>query len=486
MSNRHSCPIFLAVALAAGGLLRTSPALAQEKPVPQPPKYSPLTFNEDYSYLKDSSLKADPFDGIKYMPLTDDGSVFLTLGGQARYRYEYYNNFGFGGTVPQDDDGYHLLRVMGSADLHVTPYFRVFMQLIAATNEGRDPGPRAGIDEDDLDFHQAFAEFMLPVGDGKISVRGGRQNLLYGKQRLISPLDWTNTRRTFDGGLISYSAGGSIKIDGFWVHPVTVTDDELNSYTPTVDFAGVYAAIDLGVVTESLRGTTLDAYVLYLDRETATFAQGSGDEQRYTIGARLGGKVGGFDYDLEGAYQFGEFGDDDINAYFFAAEVGYAFGDVAFKPRPFIGFDYSSGDDDPADGELGTFNQLFPLAHAYHGYADILGRQNVIDLHPGVELSLLANRKYCKSLGARLAYHLFWRASDDDGIYTVAGGVSRGIGSGAGSDIGQEIDFTLNWVINRHASALFGYSHVFAGDYISDTGADGDISFFYTQLQFTF
>jgi hypothetical protein len=28
----------------------------------------------------------------------------------------------------------------------------------------------------------------------------GRQELLYGAQRLISPLDWANTRRTFEGG----------------------------------------------------------------------------------------------------------------------------------------------------------------------------------------------------------------------------------------------------------------------------------------------
>jgi hypothetical protein len=30
-------------------------------------------------------------------------------------------------------------------------------------------------------------------------VRVGRQELLYGSQRLISTLDWANTRRTFQG-----------------------------------------------------------------------------------------------------------------------------------------------------------------------------------------------------------------------------------------------------------------------------------------------
>ena len=46
--------------------------------------------------------------------------------------------------------------------------------------------------------------------------------------------------------------------------------------------------------------------------------------------------------------------------------------------------DIASGDDDPTDGDLETFNQLFPLGHAYFGYIDVIGRQNIIDVSPTV------------------------------------------------------------------------------------------------------
>ena len=39
-----------------------------------------------------------------------------------------------------------------------------------------------------------------------------------------------------------------------------------------------------------------------------------------------------------------------------------------------------SGDDEPG-GDVETFNQLFPLGHAYFGYIDLIGRQNALDLH---------------------------------------------------------------------------------------------------------
>ena len=34
-------------------------------------------------------------------------------------------------------------------------------------------------------------------GGATVTLRGGRQDLLFGAQRLIGPLDWSNTRRTF-------------------------------------------------------------------------------------------------------------------------------------------------------------------------------------------------------------------------------------------------------------------------------------------------
>jgi hypothetical protein len=475
--------------LASAILLSTASLLsAQTKPAaaPPPPAYTPVRWNEDYSYLRTSAAPADLFDPIKYIPLNDAGDFYLSLGAQARYRYEWFENANFG-AGPQDNDGFHLLRVMGHADLHLGKNVRTFVQMTTAQATGREGGERPVIDENDLDFHQAFLDFIVPFeGDRKLLLRGGRQNLLYGAQRLISPLDWTNTRRTFDGGRASLSFSKNHTLDYFYVHPVVFDEGPIDSYTDDISFTGLYDTLMLPNLIEGA-GTRVEAYALYIDRETAPFAAaGTGEENRYTLGGRFYTNPKPWDFDVEAAYQFGDFLDGDISAWMFATEAGYTFTDAPLTPRAYDGFDMASGDADPADGDLETFNQLFPLGHAYFGYIDVIGRQNIVDLHPGVEVTLLAEKRHVKKLSLRGDYHFFWRQSDDDAVYNAAGAVFRAdLGSDAGY-VGSEIDLLLNWQIDRHLNAYLGYSHFFAGDFLEDTGPSDDIDFLYGAVTYTF
>ena len=95
-----------------------------------------------------------------------------------------------------------------------------------------------------------------------------------------------------------------------------------------------------------------------LPRTSATFNGTTGREDRNTIGGRIFGQVAdtSFDYDLEGAYQFGEVGAGDIDAFMIAGELGYRLGELSGSPRLHVGFDYASGDESPG-GDVETFNQ---------------------------------------------------------------------------------------------------------------------------------
>ncbi len=472
-----------APAVAAAPAAGPTPGAGSGPPAP----YTPVRWNENYGYLKDPAKRTDLFDPIKYIPFNDAGDIYLSLGAQARYRYELFDNFNFGAKGAQDGDGYHLLRLMYHADLQVGPHFRGFVQMIDAFADDRDPFERPGVDENDFDFHQAFVDVKLPVlDDGTVTLRAGRQNLLYGAQRLISPLDWTNARRTFDGGKASVVfPGGRNTLDLFWVHPVVIDEPRLDSYTDNQNFVGAYDTLSLPDLIKD-GNAKLDMYLLYLDKFAATFSEGNGPEERWTAGARLFANPKPFDFDVEGDVQFGEFADGNIFAYSIAAEGGYTIADATFSPRLYLGFDLASGDDDPNDGDLETFNQLFPLGHAYFGYIDVIGRQNIIDVHPGVELTFLQNKSYAKKLGLRADYHLFWRESDDDAVYGVAGNIQRADNGSSETFVGSEIDLLLNWQVDRHLATYFGYSHFFAGDFIDDTGADEDIDFVYAAVTYTF
>ena len=495
----------LALAQAAGGGGRgasstTAPAAgAAAAPQPgtglePPPPYTSVRWNENYTYLRDPAKRTDPWDPVKYVPLNTAGDWYLSLGAQARYRYELFNNNTFG-AGPQDDTGYHLGRGLAHADLHLGGALRLFVQVKTALEDGRAGGPR-GTDEDVFDVQQAFIDLKLPLplggeGDGaSVTLRGGRQELIHGAQRLIGPVDWTNVRRTFEGGKAMVSFSKTHNLDLFWVRPVVSDPEEPNVGDPDANFAGVYDTIGLPGVFGAEANTKLELYAFGLFRQEAGYPpEGTGqDEDRYTVGTRFAAAPKPIDFDVEATYQFGDFGGGggDISAWSLAAEGGYTLAEQPLTPRLFAGFDIASGDDDPGDGDVGTFNQLFPTAHVFFGYIDAIGRQNIVDLHPGVDLTLLTDARWARRVTLRAEHHWFWRQSEDDAVYNAGGGVLR---ADAGSDetyIGSEIDLLLNWQIDRHTAAYVGYSHFFAGDFLSDTGPDDDIDFVYAAVTYTF
>ena len=77
-------------------VLQVLPAWAQAGPVGsevQRPAYQSLRFNKDWSVprRRDLSTTGDPWDRLKFIPLTRDQTAYLTLGGLIRERVEYLN-----------------------------------------------------------------------------------------------------------------------------------------------------------------------------------------------------------------------------------------------------------------------------------------------------------------------------------------------------------------------------------------------------------
>jgi hypothetical protein len=75
-------PILTVVLLLAPLSLRVA---AQYGYGPSP--YRIERWDEDYSSLADPAYRTDRLDGLKYISLGFDGA-YLSLGGQARYRYD--------------------------------------------------------------------------------------------------------------------------------------------------------------------------------------------------------------------------------------------------------------------------------------------------------------------------------------------------------------------------------------------------------------
>lgn len=450
---------------------------AQE--APRSPPYPPWPvhrFDEDWSPLVDPARRTDVFDDLKYIPLGLSeglgGPVWLSLGGEVRERFEYSSNRNFGIGVPPGaphDNAYLLQRALLHADLHLGPAVRAFVQLGSLSALGARSGTLSPTQEDRFDLIQGFADIIASGAEGsgwRLTLRGGRQEIDFGSGRLVSEREGPNLRRAFDGGRAILELGlpgQGLRVDAFLLRPVQPLRNAFDDSTNLGEaFWGAYGTVHLPRFGGIAAG--LDLYYLGYQRANAPFAQGRGFEQRQTVGTRLFGAGGGWDWDWEAAFQFGVFQDAQIRAWTMATDTGYTFVDLPWRPRFGLKADIASGDANPRDGVLGTFNALYPKA-PYFTEAGLVAPANLIDLYPSVRV------QPAPGLTLEFGWDVLWRQRTADAFYQPAPFAPlRGTAGGGSAFIGHQTQLAARWVVDRHVELRAWYVHFFAGDTIRRAG----------------
>lgn len=452
---------------------------ASPVPVPTPagtlpPPFKGLRYDEDFSYLRDASKRADRVDRLKFIPLNRSKSWYVTIGGEMRQRYETFRNAGFGAGL-QDANGYLLTRYMLNADFHFGRRWRIFAQIKSGLLENRSGGARP-TDVDKLDLNQAFADYVIFAGDKKsVTVRVGRQEAEFGSSRFVATREGANVRQTFDGtrAIVNY---GKWQFSPWFLKPVTtrrgIFDDRTNNEQT---FWGGYAARTL---PKKWNGIAV-VYFSELDSKRIRYDQGAGRDLRRTAGARIAGKTGAFGFDYEIAGQFGKFGDAVIRAWAVVTDSGYTFSKMRFKPRLAVRVDATSGDKNPLDRRLETFNPLFASPNAYSGLVSLISPFNSTAFVPSLELSL------SKKVSLKFDDASFWRTSDRDALYGSpdaqrTGGLSRA------RYVGNQPSAQIIYRVNRYLSWTSVYTHFFAGRFLRDTPPAKDVDYLTSYITFKF
>ena len=470
--------IRLARALVLGASLCSPADLAAQAAAPPPrPEFRVTRFDEDWSVLQGRAEEGGRLDALKYMPLADSAAIYVSIGGQLRYRTESVSNFLLDGT-PGRSDAFGLTRVLLHADVHVSWPLRLFVEGKHALAQGRDlPGGRRPLDQDQWELQNAFVDVACCGPTPGATLRLGRQELLLGSQRLLSPLDWTNTRRTFEGAKLTGRVSGLL-LDAFWTRPVIIRVDGANLSDDNSVFTG------LTVRPATPGSLAWETYLMRLEQGSETLLWGrQGEHDRVTIGGRLSKALGSgaTRVEVEGAWQGGTLADEDISAFFVASDVTRSFAALLARPTVGVGFDYASGDDEPGDDRAGTFHQLFPLAHAFAGYMDILGRQNL------VEIRAVTTAAPAAPLVLRVSGHHFLRANDADGAYAVGGGALRAPSGSSERTIGSEVDVLATYRPSPESRLEIGYGHFFPGAFMTESAAGAtDSDWVYAAVVLTF
>lgn len=473
----------------------------------QPPvgggRYRNLRDEEDFSYLREERLAgrplSDPWDALKFVPLNASGTRYLTVGGEARPRWERFGN-GLWGEEETDNDGYFLQRFMAHADLRLGKITssgittRLFTQLksgIIAANTA----PPGGADRDDFDINQLFADVAFPLGarangmgDGQLpspdalTLRVGRQEMNYGSGRLISTREGPNVRIGFDGAR-AIVRRGAVRVDFFAVRPVRTRPRRFDDAASRErELVGVYGTVPW----QRTKGvqSSLDLYYLAYKNDAARFdAPGVGRERRHSVGARWWGESRGWDFNTEAVVQWGKFqsagGDLGVGAWTLATDNGYTWKDARTKPRLALKGDYASGDADPGDGRLGTFNPLFARGN-YFGELGILGPYNLLDVHPTLDIEPVTD------VNVTLDWDFFWRASARDGIYGFTGQRLREGSTSRARWIGHSPSVAVSWQVNRHLNLFTAVGYFVPGTFLRETPPSRPITYstFYVTYKF--
>jgi len=449
--------------------------LLADEPTSQPapaalPPITPIRYTEDYSAAPPS---------LKHIPLGDGGDSYLSLGIEFRLRYELYldNLWGQG---PQDSDGYLWERTMPYADLHIGPNFRAFGQLVSAFEWGDATGIKPP-DEDRLDLLQGFIDIRVPIGENQsLLVRPGRQILRYGSERLIGMRYGANVPLPFDAALARFETG-PWRIDAFYGHPIKTERGEWDDQSDdTQALWSLYTTLALPSIGKR---AGIDAYYIGYSDDKARFAQGPGEELRHTLGVRFFGEKSNVDWDFEACYQFGRYamsgGEGRISAWAVGGNVGYTFDGAPLRPRLGMKANVISGDDDPKDADLQTFNSLFPR-RKYFGEMGQIGPYNLIDVHPSLTLQLT------NKTTLELASVFYWRYSTNDGIYNTPGNVIR---PGFNSDarfIGTQLEALLTHRFSREFEVTAAYEVCLPGRFIEESGPDEVVHFVGIELLYRF
>ena len=398
----------------------------------------------------------------------------LTVGSQLRLRGESRRNFKFDDARAGNDEGFLLSRfrlgltwrpsdrVTGAVELQDA---RIHGE--EAISETRTPNVFA----DQLDIHQAYLDVQAPASSRvPIAVRVGRQKLVYGSQRLVSPLEWVNTARVFDGARIEIGAGAGRQLDAFATRLVPVTPRGLNDHGPTgsrlfnSQLHGVYYTDGALLPDGAVEG-------YWLLRRAGRLA-----DAVHTIGTRIDARYGPWAFDGELAGQTGSYAGLDHRAAMVHLDGSFT---TRLPGRPRLGaaFNLGSGDEDPDDGVHGTFDNLYPLNHVYYGTMDLFALQNLRNVEASVDTALPGGAS------VRVTYqHFALVAPGADAWYNAAAGIVHAGGDpDVAADVGSEIDVTLRarvWQVGLEA----GYGYFAGGGYLRALDFKlNSVHFFYLQ-----
>jgi hypothetical protein len=294
-------------------------------------------------------------------------------------------------------------------------------------------------------MHEAWVDVKL---DSMISLKVGRQELVYDDHRILGNVDWAQEGRSHDAFVGKYESsnmklhlGGAFNQSGQNVFSTTY---------PLKNYKGMGFLWFENKIDSNMRFTLLGITDAFQENDTNNY-----NYFRYTLGGNYYYNSQSLELQGTGYYQLGQtIMAQDIAAYMFSLQAYYKFS--GFKVG--AGIDYLSGNDseNPSSNDYTAFNTLYGTNHKFYGLMD-----HFLDIPAhtagGGLVDIYAKIKYdfMPKWVAALDFHSF---SLDKAIInpTTAGLTEKGLAS--------EIDLVITHTIASDIKLQLGYSYLIPAD----------------------
>ena len=379
----------------------------------------------------------------------------LSFGGSYRTQAETFINEQFVAEEAQSDVWF-LNRFQLHGHLKMADRFELFAELNASIITSKQN--LAPVDRDKLSFNQLFLRYRLSE---QWNVLVGRQNMRLGSGRLIDIREGPNVRLSFDMAQVQFQDNNSA-VTGFYAVPVRVEegvfDNEALDFQESV--GGLYWT------QHWTKTSSTDLYAFYKEEAMKTWDSGTADDNRLSIGLRHFGSWKSLTYNNEFVFQTGRFGNQDITAWTASFNIEYPVSFLGQNSVLGLKTEAISGDSNPDDTRLNTFDGLYPRG-AYFGRVARIGPSNLFDIHPYFDT------RWGK-LNFQFDYVAFWRFSRQDGVY----GPPLNLQYPAVNErrfIGHQLGSIAAYEVNSHLSLELEANVIFPGDFLSESGLDNTL-----------
>jgi hypothetical protein len=374
------------------------------------------------------------------LPLAAGAQAQFSLTGELRPRTEYRH--GFSSLIGQDEDEAFFISQRARLNFR---YGKDELTFFVSLQDIRVWGEVPQLNRSDINssIHEAWGEIRF---NPTLSLKLGRQELVYDNARILGNVDWAQHARSHDLALLKWKTGERSQL-----HAGLAFNQESERRVFTTYTLNNYKTMQFLWFNHKTENT--NASLLFLSNGIQATPAKTVFSQ--TTGGRITQKVSGLDLSASAYIQTGRDGNErDLSAWYLAAEGAYAFSS-AFRGA--LGFEYLSGTDLADAGNPNatnrSFNPLYGTNHAFNGHMDYFYVGNHINsvglVNPYFSAQYTKNKIQLQGF-----LHLLFA----DGALYESGNPTQEMSP----YLGTEIDLVMAYTFSPQTSIRTGYSQLLA------------------------